>query len=240
MKPLHKELKEIRLKKGISLKEISSKTRIRLDYLEKIEAGDYSVSPLPFVRAFLREYAEVVGIDPNLVMSKFDKKINTILPAELNEDPVEEKLTDKKQIPRELEDSIGETMGDVEKTSEDTEHNSAVTDIGKSESEKDEIQTSLFNRYEDRQGKSVSKENEVQSRYKKSSLENNSLSSEQNVIDSSEITGKRIEVPGVSDSREHFVIKEPKLSSGVFFAVFIFIILIVILIIFLVNRGSLF
>ncbi len=38
--------------------------------------------PLPFIRAFLREYAEVVGIDPNLVMSKFDKKIDTILSSE--------------------------------------------------------------------------------------------------------------------------------------------------------------
>ena len=153
MKPLHEELKEIRLEKGISLEEISEKTRIRLDYLERIEEGDYSVSPLPFVRAFLREYAEVVGIDPNLVMSKFDKKINTILPPKPNEDKIEEKRIDKKEIPRKHKDSTIETKGDTEKTSEDTEHNSAVADIDKSDSEKDEIQTSFFNEHEDQQEK---------------------------------------------------------------------------------------
>jgi len=155
MKPLHEELKEIRLRKGISLEEISKKTRIRLDYLEKIEAGEYLMSPLPFVRAFLREYGEVVGIDPNLVMSKFDKKINTILPPEINENPVEGKQIDKKEIPREHEDSTSETMEDMGKTPEGTEHSSSEADIDKSDFEKDEIQTSLFSKHEDKQKGSI-------------------------------------------------------------------------------------
>ena len=155
MKPLHEELKEIRLKKGISLEEISEKNKIRLDYLEKIEEGDYSVSPLPFVRAFLREYAEVVGIDPDLVMSKFDKKVNTILPPEPGEDPIKEERIDKKEISRERKDLDGETIGDMDKSSENTEYNSASADIDKSDSEKDEVQTSLFNEHEDQQEESV-------------------------------------------------------------------------------------
>ncbi len=36
MKPLHEELREIRLKAGISLEEISKKTKIRYDYLQRI------------------------------------------------------------------------------------------------------------------------------------------------------------------------------------------------------------
>ena len=40
-------------------------------------------------------------------------------------------------------------MGDMEKSSENTEYNSASADIDKSYSEKDEIQTSLFNEHED-------------------------------------------------------------------------------------------
>ena len=75
MKPLHKELKEIRLEKGIELKEISEKTKIRLDYLQSIEEGDFTVAPEPFLRAFLREYGEFVGVDPKLVILKYEKKI---------------------------------------------------------------------------------------------------------------------------------------------------------------------
>ena len=78
MNPLHKELKEIRLEKGIELEEISEKTRIRLDYLQRIEEGDFTVAPEPFLRAFLREYGEFVGIDPKLVMLKYENKINNL------------------------------------------------------------------------------------------------------------------------------------------------------------------
>ncbi len=77
---LHEELKKIRTRKNISLKQVSNETKIRIDFLQRIEEGDYSFAPLPFVRAFLRAYAEVVGVDPFRAMEKLDKKIQTILP----------------------------------------------------------------------------------------------------------------------------------------------------------------
>ena len=83
MKPLHEELKTIRLGKKISLKDISDKMRIRLDYLERIEEGDYSFTPPPFLRSFLREYAEVIDIDPKLVMNKFQHTQRTLIYASL-------------------------------------------------------------------------------------------------------------------------------------------------------------
>jgi len=154
MKPLHEELKIVRLQKGISLEEIAQETKIRLDFLERIEEGDYTVTPLPFVRAFLREYAEVVGIDPHLVMLKFDKKIDSILTPETNEDPINEEQEhqehlDTKEMPLESEDSskiniISETQEDDEKNSGDSENPSAEADIEKSDAEKDDSQASLF------------------------------------------------------------------------------------------------
>lgn len=78
MKPLHKELKDIRMGKGITLDEIYRVTKIRVLFLEKIEEGDFSVVPEPFMRAFLREYAEAVGIDPDRVISKYEGKAATI------------------------------------------------------------------------------------------------------------------------------------------------------------------
>ena len=80
MLPLHEELKLIRLEKNITLKHIANQTKIRLDFLERLEEGDYSVAPVPFIRAFFREYAEVVGINPVRAMEKLDKKIETIIP----------------------------------------------------------------------------------------------------------------------------------------------------------------
>lgn len=164
MKLLHEELKIVRLQKGISLEEIAKETKIRLDFLERIEEGDYTVTPSPFVRAFLREYAEVVGIDPDLVMQKFDNKIDSILTQETNEDPIEDPINEEpkhqkhsntKEIPLESEDSseikiISKTQEDGEKTSKDTENISAEADIEKSDAEKDEEQTSLFNKNDDK------------------------------------------------------------------------------------------
>ena len=92
--------------------------RIRLDYLERIEEGDYTVTPLPFLRAFLREYAEVVGVDPQLVMQKFDKKIDTIItedtlkPPKTAEPPLRSAAADVKIItPEKSVEPEGETVG---------------------------------------------------------------------------------------------------------------------------------
>lgn len=79
MKPLHEELKEIRLDKNISLEQIHEATKIYLDFLIKIEDGDFSIVPEPFLRAFLREYAEVVGIDPVRVIQRFENKADKIM-----------------------------------------------------------------------------------------------------------------------------------------------------------------
>ena len=74
MIPLHEELKEIRLEHGLNLEDISQYTKIRVDLLEKLEDGNYSFAPIPYVRAFLREYAEVIGVDPDRVIAKLEKK----------------------------------------------------------------------------------------------------------------------------------------------------------------------
>lgn len=81
MKPLHEELKELRLEKGITLETINDSMKISMTILEKMETGDFSVVPRPFVRAFLREYAEVIGIDPGRVIARYENKTNFIIKA---------------------------------------------------------------------------------------------------------------------------------------------------------------
>jgi len=59
-------LKRARLERGISLEDLQETTKIRKKYLESIEDGNYKVLPGSFyVRAFIKSYAEAVGLDPN-------------------------------------------------------------------------------------------------------------------------------------------------------------------------------
>ncbi|WP_019910486.1 RodZ domain-containing protein [Paenibacillus sp. HW567] len=66
MSELGRHLKEARLQKGMSLDDVQEVTKIRKKYLEAIEAGDYKVLPGSFyVRAFIKTYAEAVGVNPD-------------------------------------------------------------------------------------------------------------------------------------------------------------------------------
>jgi cytoskeletal protein RodZ len=78
MKPLHEEMKEIREERGVTLQDIHRVTKIRLHLLEQIETGDFSFVPKPYLRAFLREYAQEIGIDPERIMDRFDNRTDSI------------------------------------------------------------------------------------------------------------------------------------------------------------------
>ena len=70
-------LKAIRVKKGISLDEVSEETRIRIDTLRLIEKEDHDRLPSEvFVKGFLRAYAEAVGIDGGEAVTRYTSSIN--------------------------------------------------------------------------------------------------------------------------------------------------------------------
>ncbi len=66
------ELRKERVAKDISLADISKKTHINVKYLEAIEQGSFDILPQTYIRAFIREYALVVGLAPKAVLKKFD------------------------------------------------------------------------------------------------------------------------------------------------------------------------
>jgi cytoskeletal protein RodZ len=72
MESLFDELKRAREERGIPLAQISDITRISEEYLLALERGDVKMLPQAYVRAFLREYAEVVGLSPEEVMRKYN------------------------------------------------------------------------------------------------------------------------------------------------------------------------
>ncbi|CAM3360609.1 helix-turn-helix domain-containing protein [Marinicrinis lubricantis] len=76
MSDLGEILKTARTEKGITLDELQDQTKIRKTYLEAIEAGNYKILPGNFyVRAFIKSYAEAVGLDPAEVMSHYQNDI---------------------------------------------------------------------------------------------------------------------------------------------------------------------
>ena len=66
-------LKSIRLEKGISLEEISNKTKIRADSLLIIEKEDFDRLPAEvYVKGFLRAYAKTVGADEEEAVRRYE------------------------------------------------------------------------------------------------------------------------------------------------------------------------
>jgi len=72
MKAFGDELKRARAARAMSLSDIADATLINVKYLEAIEQGNVEILPEAYVRAFIREYAASVGLDPADTMRRFD------------------------------------------------------------------------------------------------------------------------------------------------------------------------
>ena len=58
--------------RGVSLRDIADASKISLRHLQALEADRFDTLPAPvFVRGFLREYARVVGLDPDEVVNVY-------------------------------------------------------------------------------------------------------------------------------------------------------------------------
>ncbi|WP_020615216.1 helix-turn-helix domain-containing protein [Paenibacillus daejeonensis] len=81
-------LKEARQKKGYTLDDVQEMTKIRVRYLEAIEAGDYNVLPGSFyARAFIKNYAEAVGLDADELLQQHQNEVPA-LPTEPAAEPM--------------------------------------------------------------------------------------------------------------------------------------------------------
>ncbi|QQS36309.1 MAG: DUF4115 domain-containing protein [Ignavibacteriales bacterium] len=66
------ELRNSRQSADISLQQMAAKTRIDIKFLEALDAGDFSFLPELYVKAFLKEYAAVVGLDAGETIRKYE------------------------------------------------------------------------------------------------------------------------------------------------------------------------
>jgi cytoskeletal protein RodZ len=69
-------LKEAREEKNISLESLQETTKIQKRYLIAIEEGNLQVLPGKFyARAFIKEYANAVGLDPNELLEEYKEEV---------------------------------------------------------------------------------------------------------------------------------------------------------------------
>jgi cytoskeletal protein RodZ len=68
VKEFYENLKKKRKEKGISLEDIHQKSRLSLDYLNAIEAGQIEKLPVGYERIYLKRYAKEVGLDEEEVL----------------------------------------------------------------------------------------------------------------------------------------------------------------------------
>ena len=71
-------LKRVRESKGISLEEFSQKTRVSLEHLQEIEAGEWNKFPVEaYVRGYLNSIAVALGLDMPKVLECYSKEVGS-------------------------------------------------------------------------------------------------------------------------------------------------------------------
>lgn len=79
-------LRHHREQKGVSLRTIANQTKIQLSLLEGLERDDITHWPAGiFRRAYVRDYANAIGLDPDLVVREFVERFPA--PVEVPEPP---------------------------------------------------------------------------------------------------------------------------------------------------------
>ena len=72
LKQFAEELKAAREKAGISLQQVAAKTRIDIKFLKALENGDFGFLPELYVKAFIKQYSKVIGLDEQEILYKFN------------------------------------------------------------------------------------------------------------------------------------------------------------------------
>jgi len=71
------DLKKIRDELGLSLEEIAGMVKVRIVYLNAIENDQFEKTPsLTFLKGFLRAYAQCMGLDADVVATRYLKRIH--------------------------------------------------------------------------------------------------------------------------------------------------------------------
>ncbi|WDF82004.1 DUF4115 domain-containing protein [Lacticaseibacillus pabuli] len=86
MDEIGQKLREARIEKGYTIDDLQQITKIQKRYLIAIEEGNFSALPGDFyVRAFIKQYASVVGINVEQLMEDYQQDIPSVTPTQVDE-----------------------------------------------------------------------------------------------------------------------------------------------------------
>ena len=72
MPTIGETLREARMRQRLDIADVERQTKIRAKYLRALENEEFSMLPGPtFVKTFLRTYAEVLGLDPHVLVEQY-------------------------------------------------------------------------------------------------------------------------------------------------------------------------
>ncbi len=91
------ELRQQRESAGLTLKQMATKTRIDIKFLEAIDNGNFSFLPDLYVKAFIKSYAKTVGLDEDITLKKFEAAKEGLEYDPNPPEPVEEIKHEEKQ-----------------------------------------------------------------------------------------------------------------------------------------------
>lgn len=93
LKSFADRLRGIRENQGVTLQQIKLKTRIDMKYLEAIEVGDFEIMPQVYMRAFIKEYAESIGLNGQETLDEYESiREGKKFEKTVSDEPVEEKI----------------------------------------------------------------------------------------------------------------------------------------------------
>lgn len=113
LKKFAKELKSFRESKEVSLQYIASRTKIDIKFLQAIEDGNFEILPDLYIRAFIKEYAQVADFDVTEVLKKYELARKGMTEEKINQEkhavekeslseiiPEQKELADEVAIPK--------------------------------------------------------------------------------------------------------------------------------------------
>ncbi|WP_461215250.1 helix-turn-helix domain-containing protein [Lacticaseibacillus sp. GG6-2] len=90
MDEIGQKLRTARIEKGYTLDDLQQITKIQKRYLIAIEEGNFDALPGDFyVRAFIKQFADTVGLDSDALLTQFQQDIPDTQPQEYVEQSVE-------------------------------------------------------------------------------------------------------------------------------------------------------
>lgn len=71
------KLQEVRLEKGLTLEDVAKNTKIKVEFLQYIEAGEYEKLPsVSYAHGFVRNYAEFLNLPVKEIMALFRREFD--------------------------------------------------------------------------------------------------------------------------------------------------------------------